>query len=200
MNIYLVRHGQSQGNIQGIIQGQSDYPLTDLGRKQAQLLGEHFKKLDVDALYSSDLARAIDTATFIGKNQGLSITALEIVQEIGLGPLEGKKRAEILESYPALKTGSILLSGIEGTETVESITERCASLKSQLLKNHDTENVAIVSHGGFISIFLMYLLIGEKWSENYGRPFLIDNTGITKIHMTEDKSTILYTNRLTHLE
>ena len=72
MRLLLIRHGQSQANLDGIIQGDDD-PLTDLGRRQADLAGRHLATTrEIDYLYASPLARARETAVIIGRHLGLS--------------------------------------------------------------------------------------------------------------------------------
>ncbi len=72
MKIYLIRHGESVGNKIGIHQGQkNDFPLSKLGKKQASFLRKRFEGLKVDAVYSSDLIRAKETAEFISKPRNL---------------------------------------------------------------------------------------------------------------------------------
>ncbi|MED3646392.1 histidine phosphatase family protein [Halalkalibacterium halodurans] len=200
MNLYLIRHGESMGNKLGKIQGTEDFPLSPLGEKQAAELGSYFKAIPLDYIYSSDLTRAHETAKAIGQVKGLPVEATALAREVHLGPFQGKTRAEIYEHYPETKKTTILTSGIEGTETVEELTKRCNHFRSELLMKHRGENVAIVSHGGFISIFLMYLVVGKQWY-NFHRPFRIDNTNITRVEWTEDdRFFIHYIGRNNHLE
>ncbi|WP_096439617.1 histidine phosphatase family protein [Alteribacter populi] len=200
MILYLIRHGQSEANVKGIIQGHAEFPLSELGKKQAVLAGEAFRDHHLDMIFTSDLERATKTAEAIAEFHPLDVLPWEQVREIGLGPLEGKTRAEMKIEFPDLETKSLLTSGIEGSETIEEITARCAHVAEQLRAAYKGKRVAIVSHGGFISIFLMYLIAGEKWFELY-RPFVIGNTGITKVEWRNDgQMKFHYVNRADHLE
>ncbi|MCL7749345.1 histidine phosphatase family protein [Halalkalibacter alkaliphilus] len=201
MNLYLIRHGESEGNVSGKIQGCEDYPLSDLGQQQVSLVANYFKDIQLDYLYSSDLTRAYHTAKAIGAIKNRTIHKWEKVREVYLGPFQGLTRSEIYASFPQTKEKSILTSGVQGTETVQELTGRCQHIVEQMLLAHQEDHVGIVSHGGFISIFLMYLLIGEKW-HTFHRPFQIDNTGITHIEWSKrnSKPLIHYTNKTTHLE
>ncbi|MFN7251504.1 MAG: histidine phosphatase family protein [Anaerobacillus sp.] len=200
MILYLIRHGQSVANESGIIQGRKEFPLSAAGKKQAKLLGEFFAAKSIDYLYSSDLGRAFETATAISAHQPVDVVGWDKLREIGLGPLEGKTRQEILLQFPEItETSSILTTGLAGTETVEEITVRCQYVLEQLLAGHKRHHVALVSHGGFISIFLMYLMFAEKWNEVH-RPFVIGNTGVTKVEFTEaGKPVFHYVNHDAHL-
>ncbi|MCD8503067.1 MAG: histidine phosphatase family protein [Bacillaceae bacterium] len=202
MKLYLIRHGQSTANHQGIIQGCKDFPLSELGNIQAGLVGEFLANQKFDAIYSSDLTRAYDTAFEVSKHQNLPIEKWEKLREVNLGPLEGKTKREMEQEFPQVKdASSILTTGLEGTETIDQITERCQDVLQHLFQMHKhlSHDVALVSHGGFISIFLMYLMFGEQWNEAH-RPFVVGNTGVTKVEFTrEDKPVFHYINRDTHL-
>lgn len=200
MILYLIRHGQSVANEKGVIQGSKDFPLSALGQTQAKLLGQYFASETIGYLYSSDLTRALDTANAIADHQPLDVLKWNKIREIGLGPLEGKTKQEIYIQYPQLNdSSSILTTGLLGTELIPEITERCKYVLDQLLSGHKHHQVALVSHGGFISIFLMYLIVGEKWN-GYHRPFVIGNTGISKIEFTENRKPVFhYINNTAHL-
>ncbi|WP_026690908.1 histidine phosphatase family protein [Alteribacter aurantiacus] len=200
MILYLVRHGQSEANLKGIIQGHAEFPLSDLGKEQAKLVGEAFQEEHLDAIFTSDLGRARKTADAIAKHHPLDVHTWDKVREVGLGPLEGKTRDEMKAAFPGLETKSLLTSGIEGSETVEDITARCEYVVEQLRAGYDNKKVAVVSHGGLISIFLMYLIAGPKWQE-LTRPFMIGNTGITKIEWRSGEQVKFhYVNKTDHLE
>jgi uncharacterized phosphatase len=201
MNLFLIRHGESTGNLAGKIQGSSDYPLSDLGRKQAEYVADYLKDLQLDYIYSSDLSRAYHTAEVIAKKQKKSVHKWEKVREVHLGPLQGLTRAEIYEKFPQTVDYSILTSGILGTETIEALTNRCQYVIDQLQMAHKNHHIAIVSHGGFISIFLMYLIAGEQWHKLH-RPFQIGNTSISHIEWPRNrtKPIIHYINQTGHLD
>ncbi|MEC2072389.1 histidine phosphatase family protein [Alkalihalophilus marmarensis] len=199
MNLYLIRHGESEGNRLGKIQGWSDFPLSEIGKKQALKLGNFFQGIQLDYLYSSDLTRAHDTALAIGSEKDLTVHKWEKVREVNLGPFQGLSRDEIYEQFPEVRETSILTSGIAGTESVHELTERCKYVVDQLKRAHKNDHVAIVSHGGFISIFLMYLMIGDNWGE-FHRPFQIGNTSISHIELSRSgKPLFHYINRDHHL-
>lgn len=199
--IYFVRHGQSIANKQGIIQGHAEFPLSELGEQQVKLVGNWFSDMRLTTILTSDLQRARYTAQAIEKGQNgndVVFQAEPLVREVGLGPLEGKTRAQMAELFPEMKSEALLTSGIKGTETVDQITRRCEQLTEQLTAA-SSGNIAVVSHGGFISIYLMYLIAGAVWDQA-NRPFVIGNTGITKVVFTNGTPKIHYTNKQQHLE
>ncbi|SDH42708.1 uncharacterized phosphatase [Alteribacillus persepolensis] len=198
MDIYLIRHGESEGNLAKKLQGCQDFELSSAGKQQAARLGEHFSTTALDYIYSSDLTRAYETAKAIEKHQSLQVMTASTLREIYLGPLQGKTREQIYKEYPEVKNKSLLQSGIEGTETDEQITDRCRSIYDMLKKVKQGEKAALVSHGGLLSIFLMYLLAGDAWHTLH-RPFRIDNTGVTKLSWENEKLSIHYINQYHHL-
>lgn len=91
MDIYIVRHGQTLFNYLERVQGWSDSPLTDLGVRQGKAVGEYLSKVSFDAIYSSDLKRAIDTARYIRKQQEVQVEIQEtkLLREAYYGGFEG---------------------------------------------------------------------------------------------------------------
>ena len=200
MELFFIRHGQSEANLQGIIQGHAEYPLSSLGKKQASLVGQYLSSLKIHKLYSSDLSRAVQTAEAIADHHNLTVEQWSKIKEIGLGPFEGMTRIGITEKFPDLPHQSILTSGVKGTESIEAITKRCESVWKHLVTNHKKETVILVSHGGFISIFLMYLMAKRQWA-SFERPFIIGNTSITKVEIDDTEMVKFhYINKTTHLE
>ncbi|KMK75348.1 phosphoglycerate mutase [Alkalihalobacillus pseudalcaliphilus] len=200
MNLYLIRHAQSEGNRLKRIQGTMDFPLSEEGEKQAIALGDRFKKVDLDYLYTSDLTRAFVTAEAIADTKGMAAQPWEKLREVHLGPLQGKTREEIYAQYPEANKESLITSGIAGTETVAELEARCETLLDQLLLAHRDKNVAIVSHGGFLSVLMMYILTGKDWV-NYHRPFRFGNTSVTHLEWPRGtgKPYLHYMNDRTHL-
>lgn len=198
MEVYLVRHGESEGNRSKTLQGCMNFDLTDKGRSQAAKLGGFWAgRHKLDRLFSSDLVRAHETAKAIGAEQNLTVQTKELFREINLGPMEGKTREKIYKEFPEVKEKDLLCSGLDGAESVEDITKRCKDLKTMLLAA-DFNKAAIVSHGGFITIFLMYLILGDEW-HRVKRPFLMDNTGVTKVVRRENSLHVAYLNNRPHL-
>lgn len=196
--IYFVRHGQSEANKQGIIQGHAEFPLSALGKKQAELVGNKLAELELDAVYTSDLSRAFITAEQIASHHQLTPAAVSYLREVGLGPLEGKTREQMRAEFPDMSSENLLTSGIKGTEQIEEISERCR-IATENLRNSPEKTIAAVSHGGLISILLMYMIAGEDW-HLFQRPFVIGNTGITKVELDENQTKIHYMNQMSHLE
>ncbi len=200
MNLFIIRHGESLGNRTGKIQGWMDFSLSELGEKQAEALAQYFKDIQLDYIYSSDLTRAFETAQAIALKKEMTVRPWDRVREVHLGPFQGLSRQEIYEKFPEAKANSILTSGVANTESVAELTERCRKVIEHLQASHSNDAIAIVSHGGFISIFLMYILTGESW-HHFRRPFQIGNTSITHIEWKTGKMPLIhYVNQTKHLD
>ena len=100
MKLYLIRHGQTDWNIQGKIQGSHDIPLNDTGRAQAKLVAEGMDSRPVTKIFSSTLMRAVETARMIGDRQHVDIYLVPGLIEVEFGKWEGMTWAEIKEQYP----------------------------------------------------------------------------------------------------
>jgi len=154
MRIFLIRHGESIGNARGIHQGQkNDFSLSELGRKQSNFLKQRFEKLKIDAVYSSDLKRAKETADFISKSKNLVTFTDRRLRERDFG-LIGEKKNIMKEWDDFLKKQ--IERGInpreaipEGGESDKNHFDRVRSFFEDIKENHgEKETVLIVAHGG----------------------------------------------------
>lgn len=158
MQLLLIRHGQSQGNIDQIIQGDDD-PLTDLGRQQADHLGRHLAATrDVTHLYSSPLARARETAAIIGRHIGLKPEFEAGLAEINAGTAAGMTWDAWTESFPeiAAKLRSAersMQDRWEGGESGHEFVTRVYAAYDHIVGQHlgTDDVVAVVSHGGALA-------------------------------------------------
>jgi broad specificity phosphatase PhoE len=149
--ILLARHGESDWNRSKRWQGFADRPLTDLGREQAVELARRLEDTELDAVYSSDLQRARDTAEIVAQSRGLSVETTPDFREVDVGSWSGLTRAEAEARYPELYVR--WLQGAEGWEdgeTYEQLGERVIPAIQRIAKNHRGERVLVVAHGGTI--------------------------------------------------
>ncbi len=100
--LILARHGETDWNRDGIWQGHGDPPLNELGRRQAAELARRLADVQIDALYSSDLRRAYETATIVGRAKGLEITADPDLREMDVGSWSGFTSEEIATRFPGM--------------------------------------------------------------------------------------------------
>lgn len=148
MTIYIVRHGQTEENIQRILQGHMPGTLTDKGKEQVRNAAELLSKEGVKftRIVSSDLKRAMDSARIISERLELPITPMEILRERDWGKFTGMSIAEASEKY-RIDGKWIFPEGT--TETEEGIYERAGKALVELQKQFADETIIVVTHGQF---------------------------------------------------
>ena len=160
--LLLIRHGETDWNRAGRWQGHADVPLSDHGRPHATALGERVRALGeaFDAIYTSDLTRARDTAEAIATALGVRVTEDSSWREMDLGRWSGSSRDEIRELYPEewrrIAAGEDLPRG--GGETLAAFAARVGDALERLAALHAGRLVAVVTHGGTIRIALLHAL------------------------------------------
>jgi broad specificity phosphatase PhoE len=149
--ILLARHGESDWNRDERWQGHADRPLTELGRKQAQGLADRLASIELDAVYSSDLQRARETAEIVARARGLDVEESAALREVDVGSWSGLTRAEAQQRFP----DAFLrwLAGEEGWddgETYEQLGDRVLGAVREIAAAHPGERVLVLAHGGSI--------------------------------------------------
>jgi broad specificity phosphatase PhoE len=150
--LILVRHGETDWNAQQRWQGHSDTPLNDAGREQARRLAGDLEP--VDALYSSDLARARETAEIIAEVTGVEVRLDHRLRERGFGSWEGLTSDEIESSFPdeQRRWREGVGAGANDAEPFEAFAARVGSFLDEVGRRHPGEDVLVVSHGGTIRV------------------------------------------------
>jgi alpha-ribazole phosphatase/probable phosphoglycerate mutase len=141
--ILLVRHGETDWNVDRRVQGHSDTPLNDTGRAQASALGRELAEEEIDAVYSSDLVRAHETARLVADPRRLAVTAIRDLRERHFGTWEGLTDEEIFTRFPEAREGPF-----GDGETREEMTERVLAALHRIAETHPDSRVLVVSHGG----------------------------------------------------
>jgi len=151
--VYFIRHGETEWNALMKFQGQTDVPLSDRGRRQAELLGKRLAGEKFKGFYASDLKRAYETAEIISNHHGLPIETVPELRELNFGAWEGLTNKEISTSFAEeLKRwwDKPLSTRIPGGETLGEMVERSVAAIKKIVERHNGENVVVVSHGGAI--------------------------------------------------
>jgi broad specificity phosphatase PhoE len=147
--VYLARHGQSDWNAAGRWQGHADRPLTALGLRQAADLAEELVRVPLDAVYSSDLRRARETAEAVAAPRGLQVSTVADLREVDVGSWSGLTRAEAMERFPVeFRRWTEGEHGWENGETYERMAERVVGAVRRIAAGHAGESVLVVAHGG----------------------------------------------------
>jgi alpha-ribazole phosphatase len=159
--LLLVRHGETEWNKEGRYHGVTDVELSETGLGQAKRLGQRLAAEKPDALYSSPLKRAMQTAQQIAEVNNLSIVPRDELRELNLGDFEGKRfRGVGDEGRPleaAWEAGNIEFSPLGG-ETLHQLHDRVVGFVSTLRERHSEGVVLIVSHGGTLRMMICHLI------------------------------------------
>jgi broad specificity phosphatase PhoE len=147
--ILIARHGESDWNREHRWQGQADRPLTERGREQAQALAERLAHVELDAVYSSDLRRAVDTASAVAQRQRLGVQVLPELREVDVGSWSGLTREEAEERFPdGFRRWRAGFPGWDDGETYEAMADRVLAAVDRLARLHEGGRLLVVSHGG----------------------------------------------------
>jgi alpha-ribazole phosphatase len=148
--LWLVRHGQTAWNLEGRYQGQADPPLNPTGWEQAQALRGQLAGQRFEAVYSSDLQRALTTARVLADSLGLPVRAEPGLREIRLGEWEGLLQSEIETRYAEAwlsRRADPVRARAPGGESAEEVAERVWAAADQIAARHPGGHVLVVSHG-----------------------------------------------------
>ncbi len=199
--IYLIRHGQTDYNLQGIIQGSGvDTSLNDTGRAQSEAFFEKYQDISFDKIYTSKLQRSIQSVQgFINKD--IPWESYEGLNEISWGNKDGEKVTvegnhyyeEILKRWSA---GECDIP-IEGGESPQNVWDRQKPVWELIKTRTDEKNILICMHGRAIRIFLCLL---QSMNLKYMDTFPHHNLGLYLLELKNDQIEILLKNDTSHLK
>lgn len=157
LRLILVRHGQTLANREHFLQGATDDPMTEEGRKQADQLGHYLKDAHIDRVLSSDLHRAIETAESIARYHNLIVEVNPLAREWNCGTWDGKPASEFLR---LLNESGLPVSSFRppGGEILAEVRERACSLIAKIRESSQGKAVLLCSHGDFMRTTLSCLL------------------------------------------
>ncbi len=147
--ILLARHGETDWNLECRVQGHTDRPLNETGREQALALAEALADEAVDAVYSSDLVRAHETARIVAERKGLDVVAMPELRERDFGTWEGLTDEEILERFPRAHHGPW-----GDAESREEMLQRAEEALRRIAASHPGGRVLVITHGGPVRALL----------------------------------------------
>lgn len=163
--IYLIRHGQTEGNRDGKFQGHTNYPLTELGIKQASFVSKHFKIKHFDIVFCSSLERCKDT--FFHSKQNFTYNEYietDLLKEMFFGDCEGLSWEEILKRYPPASFLELNTTRFPNGENIPDLLVRANSFKNKYKEDLAKKNILIVTHKLFGNA-IKSVLLNNKYHE-----------------------------------
>ena len=164
--LYLIRHGETEGGEVRRYKGTIDVPLSEKGVSQMEQISKYIVEKGgreglMSAVYCSDLTRAIRSAEIVAEPHSLKPVIISSLRERNFGLWEGMSFDEIMEKYPlefdAWAGNPLKFSPMEGESTL-AMRDRVIQAMSEIMENHNKENIAIVAHGGVNRIILCHIL------------------------------------------
>ena len=201
--LFLIRHGQSAGNAEGRFGGHSATPLSDLGCEQARLAAVALAKENINAIYSSDLLRAVQTAEPLARMLGIEIVTSTAFRERNVGVLEGltfdESKAAHPDDYYALVNRNIHHVITDG-ESYRHLLNRITAELRDILRQHRGERIAIFTHTGALCFMTLHLL-GAIHRNTKQTPWIItSNCGINRFEVRGPRNIrVLALNDTRHL-
>lgn len=171
--VHILRHGETEWNIEGRAQGSKESKLTAVGRKQAEEALAKIENVNFDIAFSSSLERAYQTAEILLSGKNVPIHQLDELKEIDMGAWEGMKYEDIERQYPNehhnfwSKPSQFKPNGGESFRELEI---RAAAIFDQITTRHSGKTILLTSHAGFIKT-LINSLLAKPTDEIWGKPF-----------------------------
>ncbi len=196
----IVRHGETEWNVGGRIQGHTDIPLSKTGERQSQLLARRLSRFTIDAAYSSDLQRCVGTAREILRERTAPLHTTPQLREYHKGVFEGLTVEETKSRHPEQYAAS-LVNDLDfappGGESTRQISARIASFLAGVRRRHADDNILIVSHGGTLRaafVALMELPLEANWR------FFLSNCSLSVVDVYPDNAVLRLYNDTSHLD
>ena len=158
--IYLTRHGETKWNEKKLVQGHTDIPLNEKGKKQSELLKNKLKNINFDAVFSSNLLRAKNSAEIITWEKKLPVKTTNALKERFFGRFEGKPLEDLVKTIGEVMTVSKEEQKrlkIYDVESDDDILLRLLPFIKRVAADYSGKNVLMVTHGGLLRAFLKFM-------------------------------------------
>jgi len=200
MQLILIRHGQTDWNKEYRVQGQSNLPLNESGIAQAEATAHALKDEKVEAIYSSPLSRAFETAQAVSELHRVEITPLTELQEMDVGETDGLYYPDLKTKYAdffRLWTVDAPSARFPGGETLPELQERCwGAILNIIAKNH-RDTVVVTSH--FFALLTILCKVLDLHLSNF-RKLNISVASISKVDFNPSNTKLVSFNETCHLE
>ncbi len=188
-HVVIIRHGQSQGNAEGRFGGHTDTPLSPRGRRQAQATAKALASEKFSAIYSSDLPRAIETASPLAKLTGVTLETTDALRERSVGVMEGLTFEEAAEQHP-VQYQALLRRDFEhvlaGGESYRQTLDRASRMLDEAIEQHRGGRIALFAHTGTICILILHLMGALDAPELKPVWIATANCGIARFDLRDD--------------
>jgi broad specificity phosphatase PhoE len=199
MVLIAVRHGETEWNIEHREMGQLDSPLTARGVQQAEAIARRLSGIQFDGLYSSDLARAVQTAEIIAARCGKTVRLDPGLRERHMGLLQGLTGREMRAKYPTVRETYDqygFYDTVPGGETAQQMSERSTQVLTAIADRHPNETVVVVTHSGVLRSFFESIL-GAPGSD--GKRYKRQNASFNSFEYADSRWCLETWNDTSHL-
>jgi probable phosphoglycerate mutase len=188
-HVVIIRHGQSQGNAEGRFGGHTDTPLSPRGRRQAEATARALASEKFDAIYSSDLPRAIETASPLSWLTNVPLETTDALRERSVGVMEGLTFEEAAEQHPE-QYQALLRRDFEhvllGGESYRQTLDRASRKLDEVIEQHKGGRIALFAHTGTICILILHLMGALDAPELKPVWIATANCGIARFDLRDD--------------
>lgn len=188
-HVLLIRHGQSRGNAEGRFGGHTDTPLSARGRRQAEATAKALASEKFSTIYSSDLKRAVETASPLAKLTRAPLEATDAFRERSVGVMEGLTFEEAAAQYPE-QYAALLHRDFEhvllGGESYRQTLDRAATKLDEIIQKHKGGRIAVFTHTGAICILILHLMGALDSPELKPVWIATSNCGISRFDLRDD--------------
>ena len=197
--IVIVRHGETDWNAEGRVQGHTDVPLNDAGRRQAESAARALQRAEVAAVYASDLERAAETGRIIAQLHGLDVRLSAALRERNLGVWQGHTLDEVgafdPENLRLMRAGEWFVP--EGGETFEELRERVVAEVRRIAAAHEGQTVVVATHGGPVKVATLAVLQAPFSAHTSMRT---ENAGLTTFLVRDGRFVLEAYNVTSHIQ
>ncbi len=196
--IFLIRHGVTDGNRDGILLGRKDYTLNSDGFKQAERCAKSFHDFSIDHIYTSPVLRAYQTAEILSKEIKVNLEMDQSLTEVDCGNWVGRYYKDLrkLEEWKAHFDDPVNIQ-LSGWESVVDINLRSVNFLERIFATLDKKNIIIVSHGDVLRCMLSWAL---GMNLKYFRRLILDNALISQIKKNGDELQVMGVNLMAPLK
>jgi broad specificity phosphatase PhoE len=201
LRIYIARHGETEWNREGKMQGWQNSNLTENGKANALKLGESLKNISFAKIYSSPLGRALDTAKHIRGERDTEIILKDSLKEMGFGCWEGVDHEEVRSKYPEQRHNfwhkPHQYCPVDG-ESYQELISRVDGFLKEIFSDVSEDNILIVTHAAVIKA-IFHILKEIPMEEFWGPPYIYD-TCLTVLEVTDGEIRWILEADISHLD